>query len=62
MQLEKDPDCHRVLKLEVAPNDLANHKRRLLQANNVRVEYNLPLDFADELVKAARIMSLSKVD
>ena len=51
-----------VLKLETAPNDLAEHKRRLLQKNGVCVEHNLPLQRAVDALKAARIISLSKVD
>lgn len=61
MQLEEDRDCGRVLRLEVAPNGLADHKRRLLAANNVRTDFDLPVDCAVELMRAARITSLSKV-
>lgn len=59
--MQKDRDCRRVLRLEVAVNELADHKRRLLETNNIRTEVCLPLERATEPLRAARITSLSKV-
>lgn len=61
MQMENDRVCRRVLRFEVAVNDLADHKRRLLEANQVRTELTLPLESAVEPLRAARITSLSNV-
>ena len=61
MQADTDRDCRPVLKLEVAPNDLAEQKYRLLEKNGVRASYGLPLKRAEQVLKAARIVSLSKV-
>ncbi|KAL3138170.1 hypothetical protein ABBQ38_005396 [Trebouxia sp. C0009 RCD-2024] len=58
--MQKDRDCRRVLRLEVAVNELADHKRRLLETNNIRTEVCLPLERATEPLRAARITSLSK--
>ena len=54
-------DCRPVLKLQIAPDDLAEQKRRLLQKNGVCGEHDLPLQRPVEVLKAARIISLSKV-
>lgn len=54
-------DHRRVLILEIAHNDLAEHKRRLLQQNGVCAEYDLPLKRAVEVLKAARIVCMSEV-
>ena len=59
--MEKENEWRGVLRLEVTVNDLADHKRRLLEASNVRTEFNLPLECAVEPLRAARITSLSKV-
>ena len=54
-------DHRPLLKLEIAPDDLAEHKRRLLRQNGACAEYDLPLKHVVEVLQAARIVSLSKV-
>ena len=61
MQAGNGRECRPVLKLEIAPNNLAEHKRRLLQKNGVCIEHELPIQRAIEVLRAARIVSLSKV-
>lgn len=62
MQAGSGHDCRPVLKLEIAPDDLAEHKRRLLQKNGVCAVHGLPLQRAVEVLIAGRIITLSKVD
>lgn len=54
-------DHRPLLKLEIAPDDLAEHKRRLLGQNGACAEYDMPLKHVVEVLQAARIVSLSKV-
>lgn len=57
MQHDRNP----VFKLEITPNHLAKAKRRLLEANGLRTQFELSQEISTNVLRAARVVVLSEV-
>ena len=54
-------DRKSALKLEITPNHLAGAKRRLLDANGLRTQFEFPQEAPLNVLRAARVVVLSEV-